>query len=179
MQDNKSWDESYRSNCVPWRSKAPNLSFWLMHVGNDRGDALDLGCGTGELAGWLSQHGFHVLGLDFSDEALEKARHAFPSVSFDNWDLDQLADYPFQRSAYDLIVDRLVYVFLKDKERYLQTIKEKLRGTFILDVVVHNTQKPSLEVPASTEALLTSIFDVSRTEKIITRFGERRIYYLK
>ena len=36
--------------------------------------ALDIGCGTGDNAIWLSQHGFHVVGVDTSEIAIEKAR---------------------------------------------------------------------------------------------------------
>ena len=35
---------------------------------------LDIGCGTGDNAIWLSQHGFHVVGVDTSEIAIEKAR---------------------------------------------------------------------------------------------------------
>ncbi len=38
------------------------------------GSVLDIGCGTGDLAIWLAEHGFDVLGVDFSPSAIEKAK---------------------------------------------------------------------------------------------------------
>jgi len=35
---------------------------------------LDIGCGTGDNAIWLSQQNFHVLGIDTSEIAIEKAK---------------------------------------------------------------------------------------------------------
>lgn len=39
-------------------------------------DLLDLGCGTGRLSRWFAAHGARVLGLDFSEGALDIARAA-------------------------------------------------------------------------------------------------------
>jgi SAM-dependent methyltransferase len=36
--------------------------------------ALDIGCGTGDNAIWLAQQGFHVLGVDTAEAAIEKAK---------------------------------------------------------------------------------------------------------
>jgi 2-polyprenyl-3-methyl-5-hydroxy-6-metoxy-1,4-benzoquinol methylase len=38
------------------------------------GAVLDVGCGDGRLAGWLADRGFEVVGLDFSETAIAKAR---------------------------------------------------------------------------------------------------------
>jgi SAM-dependent methyltransferase len=38
------------------------------------GEALDLGCGTGDSAVYLAQHGWKVTGVDYVPTALEKAR---------------------------------------------------------------------------------------------------------
>ena len=38
------------------------------------GRALDLGCGTGTNALWLTQHGWRVVGVDFASLAIESAR---------------------------------------------------------------------------------------------------------
>ena len=39
-----------------------------------RGDILDVGCGTGEDARWLAEHGHGVVGIDFSTRGIERAR---------------------------------------------------------------------------------------------------------
>jgi SAM-dependent methyltransferase len=45
---------------------------------------LDYGCGYGRLCGELAQDGFsHVLGVDFSDAMISRAREGLPHLSFD------------------------------------------------------------------------------------------------
>ncbi|MHC5823877.1 MAG: class I SAM-dependent methyltransferase, partial [Nostoc sp.] len=41
---------------------------------------LDIGCGTGEIAAWLAQQGFKVLGIDYSEAAIEKAKLAHGEI---------------------------------------------------------------------------------------------------
>jgi 2-polyprenyl-3-methyl-5-hydroxy-6-metoxy-1,4-benzoquinol methylase len=35
---------------------------------------LDIGCGSGEITAWLAQNGFKVVGIDFAQSAIEKAK---------------------------------------------------------------------------------------------------------
>jgi SAM-dependent methyltransferase len=60
------------------------------------GRALDLGCGTGTHAIYLAQHGWAVLGVDFSPRAIviarEKANHAGVSIDFRIADVSRLDD---------------------------------------------------------------------------------------
>lgn len=37
---------------------------------------LDIGCGSGEIAAWLAERNFNVLGIDFSQSAIQKAKSA-------------------------------------------------------------------------------------------------------
>jgi 2-polyprenyl-3-methyl-5-hydroxy-6-metoxy-1,4-benzoquinol methylase len=47
------------------------------------GRALDLACGEGRNAVWLAERGWEVVGIDFSDVALEKARALADARSVD------------------------------------------------------------------------------------------------
>jgi SAM-dependent methyltransferase len=70
------------------------------------GRALDLGCGTGTSSIYLAQHGFDVVGVDFSPKAIElaghKARQAGVKVDFRLGDVSRL---DFLRGPFDLILD--------------------------------------------------------------------------
>jgi SAM-dependent methyltransferase len=69
--------------------------------------ALDVGCGSGADSILLADHGFDVLGLDFSAVALDKARAAAgdrAGVRFVQADLFALPD-DVTESQYDLIFD--------------------------------------------------------------------------
>ena len=53
---------------------------------------LDIGCGSGELAAWLAERGFNVLGVDFSESAIEKARASAGRAQKPNQLLFKVAD---------------------------------------------------------------------------------------
>jgi SAM-dependent methyltransferase len=62
---------------IPWRVSGPNKQmmdvFVTMGV-NPPVSVMDLGCGAGKNAKYLSERGFNVVGVDFSVEALKLAR---------------------------------------------------------------------------------------------------------
>lgn len=70
----------YRLGFTPWDNHPLAQSLRNLVEGNDSsgalpaGAALDVGCGTGDSSIYLSQHGWQVTGIDFTAEALEKAR---------------------------------------------------------------------------------------------------------
>lgn len=69
------WDERYRSLPSVWGA-APNR--WVEQELADLppGTALDVACGEGRNAIWLSLRGWQVIGVEFSPVALQKAAEA-------------------------------------------------------------------------------------------------------
>ena len=67
---------------------------------------LDVGCGIGSIAAWLAERGLDVLGIDFSKNAVERARRAYgarPNLDF------QVVDACRPNSlgrTFDAIIDR-------------------------------------------------------------------------
>ncbi|MEK7659358.1 MAG: class I SAM-dependent methyltransferase [Patescibacteria group bacterium] len=157
----ESWEESYKKGETPWRDYDVDLSESLKKAGIYSGVALDLGCGTGELSKWLSNHDFIVEGIDFSEEALRVARDICPSCNFTNWDLDDLENYPFKHDKYDIILDSKTIAFIKNKEKYLDTIRKKLKGIFMLQVFLRADEKPFIAVDErKLELLLKERFNI-------------------
>jgi SAM-dependent methyltransferase len=76
MKNEKMFRERYRTGDTPWDYGQPDFN--LIEAVNrepiPRCKVLDVGCGTGDNAIWLAQHGFQVTGADVSDIALDKAR---------------------------------------------------------------------------------------------------------
>src|SRR5712691_9040681 len=67
------WDRMYSKHEHLWSAK-PNRML-VAEVGALRpGRALDLACGEGQNAVWLAGLGWDVLGIDFSEVAIAKAR---------------------------------------------------------------------------------------------------------
>ncbi|HUQ26334.1 MAG TPA: methyltransferase [Burkholderiales bacterium] len=98
------WDERYRGGTTPWDAGAvpPALFAWLQ-----KSDAkmriLVPGCGSGYEVRAFAERGHDVLGIDFSDAALENARRELGELAdrVRKADFFQLAEEPF-----DLVYER-------------------------------------------------------------------------
>ncbi len=77
------FDWQYRFSQPPWDSGVtPPQVVAFVERTTARGRALDLGCGTGTNALYLAQHGFTVVGVDFSARAIATARARVQRAGF-------------------------------------------------------------------------------------------------
>src|SRR5438876_12409963 len=69
-----SFDAAYKG-IPPWDIGRPQQVYVdLAQTGKIHGSVLDVGCGTGEHALYLAQHGHEVWGIDSSPTAIQKAQ---------------------------------------------------------------------------------------------------------
>lgn len=102
------------------------------------GRALEVGCGTGELAAHLAGVGFTVDAVDFADSAIARACEEHAGIEGVRWlrldiERDDLA--VLHEEGYDLIVMRLVYPFVRDRGRIVHGLGKRLRGRGALVVI--------------------------------------------
>jgi 2-polyprenyl-3-methyl-5-hydroxy-6-metoxy-1,4-benzoquinol methylase len=67
----------YRLGFVPWDGHPLAKSLQKLIEGDGAlatGEALDIGCGTGDTSIYLAKHGWQVTGVDFVAKAVDKAR---------------------------------------------------------------------------------------------------------
>lgn len=70
------------------------------------GRAIDLGCGVGDNAIFLAQHGFNVTGVDFAASAIARARRKATAAGAKvEFIVDDLTHMRRVRGPYDLLVD--------------------------------------------------------------------------
>lgn len=117
-----SFNESYRGS-PPWDIGHPQPEFVkLAKNGEIHGKVLDIGCGTGENAIFLSQFGTEAWGIDSAPLAIEKAKQKAQQrgakVRFmvgDAFHLDRLG------TQFDTVVDCGLFHIFSDGERSLFT----------------------------------------------------------
>jgi SAM-dependent methyltransferase len=99
----------YRFGLAPWEWRDVAETWQpLLDTGLAPGRALDIGCGTGRDAVYLTKKGWKVTGVDFADEALVKARQRAAQegaevqwIQGDVGRLDQLGLEPGYNLLYD------------------------------------------------------------------------------
>ncbi|MFE7409739.1 methyltransferase, FxLD system [Streptomyces laurentii] len=102
------------------------------------GRALDVGCGTGELAVCLTGLGYRVDAVDFAAGAIARAREEYAGVERVRWlclDIEHDDPAPLNDDGYDLITLRLMYPFVKDRGRVVHGLGGRLRDGGALVVI--------------------------------------------
>lgn len=128
MPDWSRWfyDAMYRFTRPDWDTGlTPPEVVALIENHHSQGRALDLGCGTGTHSIYLAQHGFEVVGVDFSPKAIElahqKARGIPGAIEFRVGDVTRL---DFLHDTFDLVLDVGCFHGLNaaDKARYASEV---------------------------------------------------------
>ncbi|MFE4873442.1 class I SAM-dependent methyltransferase [Streptomyces sp. NPDC056682] len=89
--------------------------------------ALDIGCGTGEFARYLSACGYDALGVDCAPTAISLASTRYDNIdnlSFRHWNAESEEWDTLPR--YAVITARLSYAFIQNKTQFLEQIRKHL-----------------------------------------------------
>jgi len=142
MKEN--WNKIFKNGRVFYLIKEEFLLELLDFVkkerkGKDIKNALDLGCGIGDLVIKLAKNGIKTAGVDFSDVALSIAKKeaerqgASNLVEFIELDLNELNKFN-KEEKYDIIFNKLTYAFIAKRSEFLKNVNELLSedGIFIL-----------------------------------------------
>jgi len=103
------FDFQYRFSKPRWDSGVtpPEIVAFIENK-STTGRALDLGCGTGTNSIYLAQHGFNVVGVDFSSKAIAtaraKAQRANLEIDFRVADVTRLESLGL-REPFDFVLD--------------------------------------------------------------------------
>lgn len=113
---------------------------FLRNYIKNKGNILDLGCGTGNIATLFRKDGFNVYGLDLSNEMLEMAKIKDDNIIYINKDMLEYENKNF----FDYIICNFDTVnYLKSEEDFLKFLKIsydnlKENGILIFDIVDEN-----------------------------------------
>lgn len=120
------YDLWYRFGTPPWVTGPREELVSLVESGRLAPcRAIDLGCGSGDNAIFLAQHGFDVTGIDFAPSAIAQARQKAEAADVVvRFEVDDLTELRHEYGAFDLLVD---YGTLDDmgparRARYLREV---------------------------------------------------------
>ena len=109
----------YRHGTPPWvGGPRPELVDLVTSGVLSPGRAIDLGCGVGDNAIFLAQHGFTVTGIDYAPAAIERARARARDAGVDvTLAVDDLTRLRSVHGPYDLLVDYGTFDDLNTRDR--------------------------------------------------------------
>lgn len=120
------WDEYYKQNNLPWDSgkPAPELEDYFAGRSVDERPqhVLEVGCGTGTNAIWMSQHGCTVTATEIAPTAMTAAKLKSEKADVTNIDyklIDICQTAPVADSTQDFAFDRGVYHVIPASRRSL------------------------------------------------------------
>lgn len=123
------WDRAYRDQ-PPW--EGDDVDPLLIRSLDEReavgpGRAIDLGCGSGDVAIELARRGFSTVGVDWSDRAIARARaRAAEAGVMIDFQVGDVTDLKGITGHFDLVVDRLVFMQMpgrRAKAAYAATVE--------------------------------------------------------
>lgn len=141
---------------------------------------LDIGCGTGQLTRELYHRGYACTGVDASASAVKTAKAltiaSGNQLSYIHSDFETAVSNQLLNQKYSLVACKLVYAFVKDKQAFLQGVKELLaeNGLFVIITPLQEDtpiEKRGIAIAKEDVELLRASF------REVTSFNERGLWY--
>lgn len=181
---------TYNKIASDWHQDHKNDAKWakildqLVGLLPQDAEILDLGCGPGLEAKYLTNKGFKVLGIDFSEKMIKIARQNVPGVNFKVLDI---RDVKTLDKTFDAIIAQAVLLHFTKKEipKILSDIKSKLKPNGFLMVGLKNVNKDGV---GKKEEIITendygydyqrffSFFKMPEIKKHLTDSGFKIVY---
>lgn len=117
------YDEWYKTKVGGYVDRTEKKLVFSM-IKTKHGDALDLGCGTGNYTLELYKRGFQVVGVDISRRMLKIAQKKLPNVKFIKANAYSL---PFEDNTFDLVLSVTMLEFIHEPEKVLSEVYRVLK----------------------------------------------------
>jgi 2-polyprenyl-3-methyl-5-hydroxy-6-metoxy-1,4-benzoquinol methylase len=148
--------DTYNHIASNWHNDHKNDDWWVEGVNKyislfKKDDfILDVGCGAGVKAKYLSEYGLKILGIDFSDKLIEIAKREVPEANFLVHDFN---DAESINHTFDGIFMQAVLLHVPKKEvnHVLQGLSKKLKKDGYIYISVKEKQVNGIEEEVVTE----------------------------
>jgi SAM-dependent methyltransferase len=114
------WDDRYERDSTPWDlgSPAPALREYFPKLKLPRSRILVLGAGRGQDAALMAQMGNIVTAVDFSKQALQKARASFSGLTQIEWVEHNIFSLPTEfHQNFDIVLEHTCFSAIDPEER--------------------------------------------------------------
>lgn len=165
--------EAYADEPPAWDiPRAQSAVVTIADAGGFAGRVIDLGCGTGENALFLSARGYDVLGVDLVPRAVERARAKATerglSAAFETRDVLELSTLD---RVFDAALDSGVFHVFSDADRlrYVRSVASILAPGGRLHVLCFSEHTPGDEGPRRVRAEeLRATFDPGNGFRVVS-----------
>jgi len=147
----ESWNEVYLNNNVwelPWVSREihPELKKVIDSLPIKSGNALDVGCGLGQVSRYLAQIGFDVTAIDISEEAIRLSRELNDTGKHIDYRVANSINFKSEKK-FDLIVDflHLHDIQINHLHNYLENIEKSIKDSSICILYFLKCNKANFE----------------------------------
>ena len=134
---------------------------------------LDVGCGVGVDAGFMTSKGFEIIGLDLSKEMLNIARQKFPQIDFRQQDIREL-DFPPNSFDGILASCSLIHIPKKDVSALLEKFHQILKkdGTIYIALQGGKSEEIFISEPLKPdEKLFLNIISFDEIRNLLVKNG--------
>ena len=147
----EAWDERYRSKGALW-SGNPNPHLVAQAGELPSGHALDVGAGEGADAIWLASRGWHVIAVDLSAVALERASANAHQAGADiagriDWVHEDVTSWDPGPDRYDLVSVQYVHLPPARRQAMLKYLARAVAPGGSLLMVCHHPSDLQTTVP--------------------------------
>ncbi len=125
QQAYNSWSVIYDTN----QNKTRDLeAVALKHILTDKTfeNILEIGCGTGKNTEWLHKKTKNLVGIDFSEDMLDKAKQKISNENVQFVRADIRENWLFENEIFDLVTCSLVLEHIEDLNRIFKQIQRVL-----------------------------------------------------
>jgi cyclopropane fatty-acyl-phospholipid synthase-like methyltransferase len=136
---------------APWDIPGPQPEIVrLEEAGAIKGSVLDVGCGTGEHALYLSARGHEVWGIDFVPMAIERAQEKAKSRGLKpHFEVRSVLELDKLGRTFDTVIDSGLLHTLSDEDRalFIKGLANVLRPGGVYHMLCFSDREPGTEGP--------------------------------
>lgn len=114
---------------------------WLAEKVGDAGIVCDLGCGPGQIAGYLAARGTKACGIDLSAEMVAQAQNLNPGIEFEQGDMTALSNIPDASYGGIAAFYSIIHVPRTEIAQAFKELKRVLRPKGVLLLAFHIGQE--------------------------------------